>query len=96
MGIQRFDWDEFSMLTDSEGDYVRFAHYEAEVSSLRAELAAKSKDAARWDYARTILAVEHIEAAYELCGHPAHVPSENESVRADQAIDIAMGEGNGR
>lgn len=68
--------------------------HEAEITRLRAELDAKSKDAARWRYARTILAIEHIESAYELCGHPSHVPNEEENARADQAIDIAMGEGN--
>lgn len=48
-------------------------------------------DAERWRYARTILSVEDIEKAYELCGRPRHRPEEVESERADKAIDIARG-----
>lgn len=76
--------------------YVYATEHEAEVSRLSAEIARLQRllqraegDAERWRYARQIFAVEDIEVAQGLCGHPSHVPSEIESRRADQAIDEA-------
>lgn len=76
--------------------YVYASEHETEVSRLSSEIARLQRqlqraegDAERWRYARQIFAVEDIEVAQGLCGHPSHVPSEIESRRADQAIDDA-------
>lgn len=76
--------------------YVYASEHETEVSRLSSEIARLQRllqraegDAERWRYARQIFAVEDIEVAQGLCGHPSHVPSEIESRRADHAIDEA-------
>lgn len=54
----------------------------------RAQLAAQQADAERWRKARDILAVEDIErAAAEMVGR---IPDEDESRKADVAIDAAL------
>lgn len=63
----------------------------SEIETLLRDNEELRQDAERWRYARTIFAIDDIETAYALCGHPSHIPDESESVRADHAIDIARG-----
>ncbi|KOQ78844.1 hypothetical protein ABW45_04535 [Stenotrophomonas maltophilia] len=76
---------------DPEGNYVLHSDYEAEVSRLRAEVEAYRKDAERWRYARRILPVLYIEDSQEKHVLWARVADESENVKADTAIDAAMG-----
>lgn len=48
------------------------------------------KDAARWRFARTLFAIEDIEHAYRDCYGMGFQPQEEESRRADEAIDCVM------
>lgn len=57
------------------------------IFQLLAENDALREDAARWRYARTILAIEHIEDAVKLCS--GGIPEEVNNLRADQSIDAA-------
>lgn len=71
MGIQRWDWDDLSMISDSEGDFVRHSHYEAEVARLRAELGEVNEHFSRYR-----------EGAIE---HATLIVTENNSLRAELA-----------
>jgi hypothetical protein len=80
----------------ASGYLGRIRDLNEEVDRLRAGLAAKSKDAERWQYARKLLNVEDIlQRQVELAAWN-YLVSEVECDRADKAIDQAMGDGNGR
>ena len=63
-----------------------------ERDALRAELAAKSKDAERWQHARKLLTVDDISQRQVELAAWNFLVSEAECERADKAIDSAMGE----
>ncbi|WP_347220343.1 hypothetical protein [Chryseobacterium sp.] len=62
---------------------------EAEITELRARIESLASDAERWKVARQFIAIEDIENWFgrEWRGHR---PNEEESVKADQAIDAAI------
>ncbi|MGC3959595.1 MAG: hypothetical protein QM813_17095 [Verrucomicrobiota bacterium] len=63
----------------------------ADLGAANAKLTASEKDAARWRHARQFLSIEDIEGWQEE-GWFGHQPNEDESMRADEAIDNAMKE----
>lgn len=91
MGIQRWDYEDERMHPSSDGDYVRFAHYEAEVAKLRAELAAKSKDAEALHGS-----LEFIANNFDIHGFKTNGEWKELAERMSDFAKEAMGEGNGR
>lgn len=64
----------------------------SELSKLRSEAYGLREDAKRWRYARRILPASYIEDSNEKFIQWARSDSESENVKADAAIDKAIGE----
>lgn len=95
MGIDRYDLyvDEYEHEPDLHyhecGDWVRFEDHEQVVADLRAELAAKSKDAERYAWLRE-RAGQDDDFVQIFIDNESYAPG-----HLDAQVDSAMGEGNG-
>lgn len=86
----------FVLSPNLTGSWVRMSDHEQVVADLRAELAATSKDAARWEWLKARMLSADFKAD-DYVGLTFELPAGSRvSANADATIDAAMGEGNGR
>ena len=82
----------YDLLADeNDAAYISAANPSA-VLELIGRLKAAEQDAARWRHARQHLAIEDIEG---WAGWVGHLPDEEESRKADAAIDAALAKAKG-
>lgn len=86
--MKRFNWNGDE---SRSGTVILYSDYQDEVSQIRAEVESLRKDAERWRYARRILPVLYIEDSHEKYAKWCRNDDESENVKADCAIDAAMG-----